>query len=142
MAFGGNKDSGESIFVKAWNSVKEYITPDTRYDSLVKALAERQAKKESEALVSLMDLISKQETDVRKLKPDAVVRDSEGKIVSENYTEAGWQALNKARERLEKLNKALTKGMAGDMKDVYDIVNQSGGKNKDGGKQEGSGEQT
>lgn len=47
------------------------------------------------------------ERDLRKIKPDNTAYDASGKIVSESFTKAKADELKKAKEQLDKLDKAI-----------------------------------
>jgi hypothetical protein len=46
--------------------------------------------------------------ELRKLKPDQIVRDASGAVVSEGYSADQYKKLEEAKKRLEKIDNALT----------------------------------
>lgn len=127
MAFGDKTGKGTSLTV--YDKIAEQITslaPQVEAD-VVDALVQRELNKRSEAVVIVMDQLSKLELDLRKIKPDQTF-DGEGKVVSETYTKAKFEELKKLREKITKFSSAITKALEkADFTDVYNIKNQKSG---------------
>lgn len=135
MAF-GNKDKTEekhstSVHAKIAEQLSE-LSPKVE-NAVVDALVERELTKRSEAVVQCMDMLAKCEGDLRKIKPDQVSYDGDGKEVSSTFSKNKFEEKKKLLERIEKLKNAITKAIEkGDFSDVYNLKNSgaSGGSSK------------
>ncbi len=104
-------------------------------EKVVEALTKRELDKRSDAVVKILDLLSRSEVDVKKLGPDLYTFDAEGKRTSEAYSKARTEERKKAHERIEKLTKALTKALDNnDYGDLYNLAKEQPTKDqRDGG---------
>jgi len=129
MAFGDKVSSKEtSVHQKIATRIAELV-PSVE-ETVVNMLVERELTKRSEAIVQCMDTLAKLEGDLRKIKPDLVSFDTDGKIVSENFSKNKFEEKKKLIERMGKYTSAITKAIEkADFGDVYNLKNQgaSGG---------------
>lgn len=88
---------------------------------IIEALVNRELSKRSTAIVTALDELSKMEKDLKKVKPDQQGFDGEGKVVSETYSKAKLEEMNKLKQKIEKFTKAIDKALNGDMGDVYNL---------------------
>lgn len=140
MALHDNKN-GKSISVDTADKIKELITTKKIQEGLHNHLADQEISKKTLALAQLYEAINKHRIEMRKLKPDVSHFDEEGKLVSEHYSKNQMEALKKAKERLEKMENAFKKGYVdGEFKDVFELVQQLGSKDKGGGSKEDKGD--
>jgi len=133
MAFGdkiSNKDAGISVQQKIATQIAE-LAPSVE-ETVVNTLVERELTKRSEAVVQCMDTLGKLEGDLRKIKPDQVSYDSDGKIISESFSRNKFEEKKKLIERIGKYTNAITKAIEkADFSDVYNLKNQGSGGGKD-----------
>jgi hypothetical protein len=80
-------------------------------ERVVSALVEREVVARVELLDKALAKRTETEKDLRKLKPDVENYDADGKLVSSSYSKAKADELKKARESLDKLEKALDKAL-------------------------------
>lgn len=140
MALHDHKN-GKSISVDTADKIKALITNEKIQNGLHHHLADQEIAKKTLALAQLYEAINKHRIDMRKLKPDISHFDEEGKLVSEHYGKNQMEALKKARERLEKMENAFKKGYVdGEFKDVFELIQQLGSKDKGGGSKEDKGD--
>jgi len=138
----GKSKSGNTIAMRVAEHLKEHASEDVQ-KRLVEALTEETIKRRVDILKQATDALSKMEFDLRKIdKADHTIKDREGKVISEGFTTAKLEEIKKLTERIEKLTKAIGKGLNAkeekDMDDVRQIVgNLKGDKGSGGGKPEG-----
>lgn len=95
-------------------------------DSVVTEFVKRELNKRSTAIVTVLDLLSREKQNSYKLKPDVQVFDIEGKVTSESYTKARTEEIKKNKELIEKYERALEKALdKDDYSDVYSIANSA-----------------
>lgn len=113
-------------------------------DAVVETLVGRELKKQSDALVILMDRIRDLENDLRRLeKPDEnkFERAADGSFtaIPGFFSKERVEKINKQNQQIEKLVKAVNKALEKqDFGDVYNLVNQKQGGG--GNSQEASGD--
>lgn len=97
-------------------------------DSVVGVLVQRELTKRSDALVIVIDNLSKLELDLRKIKPDMDFYDEDGTLSASSFSKAKNEEKKKLVEKIAKhtnaINKALDKG---EFSDVYNLKNQKQG---------------
>ena len=129
MAFGdklNEKDDGLTVLKRIATDIAK-ITPKVE-DAVVDAMVKRELNKRTEAVVQVMDNLSKLEGDLRKIKPDQVQIDDAGKEISSSFSKAKFEELKKHREKIEKHRNALTKALEkGDFGDLYNLKNSGSG---------------
>lgn len=129
MAFGDKvsaKEAGTSVHQKIATQIAE-LAPSVE-ETVVNTLVERELTKRSEAVVQCMDTLAKLEGDLRKIKPDQVSFDSDGKIISESFSKNRFEEKKKLIERIGKYTNAVTKAIEkADFSDVYNLKNQGTG---------------
>jgi len=136
-----SNDKGKSLSITAADEVKALVTNKKRQDFLHNHLADQQLTKEGMALAQLFEGIQKQRIEVRKVSKPSVGYDDEGKEVNLPRTKEQHDAKIKAEERLKKMETAFAKGYEnGEMKDVFDLVQQLGSKDKGGSGENKGGE--
>lgn len=98
---------------------------------VVDKIVDRELEKRAVPITQGMDTLAKFEEELKKVdKPDMIARDKEGRIVSEAYSSKRLEEIKKAKEKIEKLHKAIEKAyLNGDIKDLIQL-NQSGGQDK------------
>jgi hypothetical protein len=96
----------------------------------VDVLVERELDKRSNALVSVMDLLNKAESELKKLKPDQNGFDDSGKVVSSSYSKEKLDERNKIVARIGKLEKAINKALDPNSPDYSDCYNLASGADK------------
>lgn len=129
----------KTIIRDTLDRIKEKITDEKIVNLFFDTVADREISKRAAALATLWETILKQEVEVKKVKPDLQKYGEDEKLIEEYFSKNQMEVLKKSRERLDRMSKAFEKGLAGDMKDVYDLNNQSG-KDKGGSGKENSGE--
>ena len=127
-----------SMFIKMIQSVKNLMTKDVREEAAAKFIHNKRLDKDLPIIAQLHELILKQEIELRKLDKPPIGYDADGKEVEIPRTKEQHEARNKAKERLDKMHKAYDKWVEGDTSDAFNIIQQSGSKDK--GTKEGSGE--
>jgi|CXWL01.1.fsa_nt_gi hypothetical protein len=98
------------------------IAPDVE-EKIIEAFVNREVNKRSDAVVNALDLLSRAENDLRKIKPDLIALDGDGKELSATFSKAKYEELKKSKEAIVKINKAI--GNALDNSDyslVYDLI--------------------
>jgi hypothetical protein len=129
--------SGKSILAKFSEEIGKIITSESIEKALVDELVEREAEKRVKALVVCYDNLLKMKNDLNKIdRPDDIKYDKDKKPVQEFYTKSRLDEIDKIKQKIEKHEKAIVKGLEGEMKDVYELAQQSSGKDK---KDSGSG---
>lgn len=100
-------------------------------EKVVDALVGRELNRRSEALVGAMDKLSKLEGDLKKIKPDQISYDEDGKEVSKTYSKAKTEEKDKLNKKIGKFTAAITKALEkDDFNDVYNIDKQTGDNQK------------
>lgn len=141
MALPGSKGNGKSTSIQVTEQVKELVTAKVVNDKFTEILSNQEAFKKASAMVQLYEAIGKQRIEVLKIKPSGKFYNSEKELVREEFTHQEIEALKKAEERLHKMENAFTKAFEkGEYKDVFELVQQLGSKDKGGSSKEGSGE--
>jgi len=127
MAFGDKVSSKEtSVHQKIATQIAE-LAPSVE-ETVVNTLVERELTKRSEAVVQCMDALAKLEGDLKKIKPDQVSFDTDGKIISESFSKNKFEEKKKLIERIGKYTSAITKAIEkADFGDVYNLKNQGAG---------------
>lgn len=125
----------KSIVRDFLEKIKKLVTTDVVEEDLVKVVSNREIAKRSSALATLLELIQRQENDIRKIKPDLEQYAEDGTPTGVFYSKGQSEALKRARERLDKMEKAFEKGIKGDLSDVYNLI-----KDKNEGGKESKGE--
>jgi|SRR5882724_2643018 len=96
-------------------------------DKVVDALVSRELNRRSDSLVQAMDKLSKLEVDLKKIKPDVVTYDINGKVASESYSKVKSEEYKKLNEKIGKFTKAIAKALENsDFSDVYNLDKQTG----------------
>lgn len=116
------KDNGKSIVRDFLEKIRKLVTNEFVEEELVKIVSAREAAKRANSLAALLELIHKQETDIRKIRPDVEHFAEDGTPTGVYYSKGQSEALKKARERLDKMEKAFEKGVKGDLSDVYNLI--------------------
>lgn len=96
-------------------------------DRVVDNLAEKELTKRVQLLTDAINEYSKLESELRRFKPDAVIYDDQGVVVSSNWTKANLDARNKKQEVLNKLSGRIDKALKGD----YSTLQSNGNTEKD-----------
>lgn len=93
-------------------------------ERIVTAMVEREVVKRGEAIGKCLDKLMKAENDQRKIKPDIIAYDAAGTKVSENWSKERLEELNKSKQRIEKLTRAIDKALdkKPDFSDVYNLA--------------------
>jgi hypothetical protein len=130
---GGEK--GKSILVAFLEKVKDFITSEVMEKNVVDALIEKELSKRSAAFVICFENLQKLASDLNKInRPDIkTYAGTEGTAVHESYSETRMNEIKKLREKIDKYERSLDKALKGDMKDVYDLNQQSSSKDKGSG---------
>jgi hypothetical protein len=134
----GEDSMAHSIAEKA----AELITWDEVESEVIDALKERAIKKQSEAIVQVLDKIESLERDYKKIdRADIIIKDADDKTTSEGYSPARIKERKELRQKIEKLENAVKKAETkGDYQDVYNLAGGGGNKPDDSqnkGKSEG-----
>jgi len=131
MAFGDKVSTKEGISVQQKIAAQITELAPSVEETVINTLVERELTKRSEAVVQCMDMLGKLEGDLKKIKPDQVSFDTDGKIISESFSKNKFEEKKKLIERIGKYTNAITKAIEkADFNDVYNLKNQgaSGGK--------------
>lgn len=81
-------------------------------ESLVNELANRTIDARKAAVVKVYDLLQSKEQELKKLKPDNVACDGNGKVVSETWSKAAAESRVKLVQEIEKIRNAFDKAFA------------------------------
>lgn len=96
-------------------------------EKAISALVERTVAKQADAIVKVIDLIDQEKRNLNKInRPDIIALNAEGKTSREEYTPARMQEINKAKQKITKLENALAKALEKD--DFGDLYNAASGK--------------
>lgn len=96
-------------------------------DQVVEVIVERELEKRATAIVKAMDILSKFEIDLKKIKPDQTSFSETGEKISESYSKAKLEEKNKLTQKIDKNTKAINKALeTGDYQDVYNLNKQGG----------------
>lgn len=132
---------GESIVLKLASGLKDILGPEIVERQLVEALAEKRLNEITSVLVITYENLIKLRLEVAKIdKPDDIRYDKDRKPVREEYTKERLDAVQKLRERIDKHEKAITKGITGDIKDAKDLNASQQSSKQDRGSGSGKGE--
>lgn len=108
--------------------------------TLIEALVDRDKEKLNKAGVQVWDKIKKLQSDLHKInRPDNVLYGPDRKPVSEGYTKARLDEIEKLKKQIDKLEKAMEKAYKeGETNDLYNLAGgkdtpDQGGNDKDGG---------
>lgn len=97
------------------------LSPEVE-EQVVNHYVEKEKNRRSDALVKGMDKLTSLENDLKKIKPDQVQLDADGKELSSSYSKAKYEEKKKLEEQIGKLekiiDKALTKAEFGDLYNV------------------------
>lgn len=97
-------------------------------EAVTKVLVERELNKRSDAIVVVLDTLSKLENDLKKIKPDQISYDLDGKVTAETYSKAKSEEHKKLKEKIAKYTSAINKALEkADFGDVYNLKNQKQG---------------
>lgn len=96
-------------------------------NAVVEILVDRELVKRSRALVIVIDMLSEAEGQLRKMKPDQVFYDADGKETASAFSKAKNDESKKLKEKIAKFEKAIDKAISGDFSDVYNIQNSGKG---------------
>lgn len=93
-------------------------------DRVVETMVERETNKRSTALVTVLDLLAREELDLKKIdRPDTEAYDGEGKVVSSTYTKGRIEEIKKAKESIAKKQKAISDALEkNDYSGVYNYA--------------------
>ena len=122
-----------SLQMKLAEKISE-LSPLVEND-VIESLVNRELTKRSNAIVLVMDKLSKLEGDLKKVRPDNTF-DADGNKVSEYFTKAKIDEKNKLNQNIEKHTKAINKAL--EKADFGDVYNLSSGKSGDDQKPGGS----
>lgn len=81
------------------------------FDKVVDILAEEIITKRVKQIVEAQTEYEKLEKEFKKLVPDVVSYDGEGKVASENFSKSRIDARSKATKRMEKIKAAIDKAL-------------------------------
>jgi len=111
-------------------------------EKVAETMFKREIDKRSEAVVKVLDLISQEEKELKKIdRPDNMVYDRTGKAVGEGtYSKGRLEAIQKIVKRIEKLKNSVNKAL--EKSDYGELYQAASGKLKDddaGGSDKSSG---
>lgn len=93
-------------------------------DAVVDQFVTREVNKRSTAIVTILDLLSREKQNSYKLKPDIETFDADGKVVSSGFSKTKAEEIKKNKELISKYENALTKALdKDDYSDVYNLAN-------------------
>lgn len=98
---------------------------------VVDTLSDLEVGKREEMLVKALTARDEAEKKIRKIKPDQQAFDGEGKVVSETYSKVKKEELAKAKQELDKLDKAIEAAVS--EKPDYKWLSEMYGKQQGGG---------
>lgn len=98
-------------------------------DKVVGVLVERELTKRADALVVVLDGLSKLESDLKKIRPDMeMYSPDDGSLAASAFSKAKNEEKKKMNEKIAKYTNAITKALdKGDYGDVYNLKNQKPG---------------
>jgi hypothetical protein len=133
-------DKGKSILVKVLEHVKNFITEEVLEEAVTTRWTNKELDKRAMACAVCLENWQKLSNDLHKInRPDTKTYtgiDSSVTQLAESFSSGRMEEIKKIKEKIEKHEKALEKALKGDMKDVYELNQQSASKDKgkDGGK--------
>lgn len=90
---------------------------------LVDMLVEKEVSRRVEVVGQGVGKANDLEKELRKIdKPDSETFNADGSTATATYTKARLEELKKTREKLDKLNKAIDKALAGDLGDLTNLI--------------------
>lgn len=95
-------------------------------ERVINAMVEREVTKRSDAIVKVLDKLSKAKAESYKIKPDIVSYDEEGKPAVQNWSKDQLEKRKKNAEQILKMERAIDKATDDkkpDMSDVYNLAN-------------------
>lgn len=114
--------------------------------SVVDMMVDKELQKRTPAIVQGLEKLVELEKEYEKTaKPDLVSREIDGTVLSQAYSSKKIEEIKKAKEKVEKLSKAIEKAFEhGDLKDLNQLLQQSGKPDQQSGKdkKEGGAEAT
>lgn len=94
-------------------------------DKVVEAVVERELNKKAEALVRVFDLVSREEKELKKIKPDIVSYNEDGSVASSTWSKQALDNKGKLEKSIEKMKKAVDKALdTNDYSDVYNYTSK------------------
>jgi hypothetical protein len=90
-------------------------------ESVVSAIVSREVEKRSNAIVQGLDKLRDLERDLKKIKPDQVTYDVDGKVKDESWSQGQLKSLTEARQKIKKLTDAIDKALGGDIGDLNNV---------------------
>jgi len=124
---GGEK--GKTILGVFLERMRDSLTSDRVEQSVVDALVDKELTKRTQAIVTCFENFQKLASELVKIdRPDQKVYDDGKEKLFMSSTR--HEEIKKLREKIDKHERSLDKAVKGDMKDVYDLNQQSSSKNK------------
>lgn len=102
------------------------MAPDVR-ERVITTFVAREQKRQSEAIVAVMEALRKLRNDDRKIKPDLVAYNLDKSVASENWSQANLKKKEDSSNRIKKHETALNKAL--DKADFGDVYKLAGGGN-------------
>jgi hypothetical protein len=100
---------------------------DAVINQVVGHFVKKEQDRRADAVISAMDKLASYDRDLKKIKPDQVGFDLGGQKVSETYSKAKVDEMNKIKSATEKLEKALTKALENaEYGDLFNIIKGGG----------------
>lgn len=78
---------------------------------VVDTLVNEEVEKRKGLVLKAIGVLENKEKELKKIKPDLVALDGEGKTVSENWSKGQLDKRNKLQQSIDKLNKALNNAL-------------------------------
>lgn len=85
---------------------------------------DQEVQKRVQQLVKGLDSLQAARKELAKIKPDNIVYDEDEQIISQGFSKAKLDDLGKARKKVSKLEKALSKAFDGDFSELNNLGNE------------------
>lgn len=103
------------------------INPDVA-QSVVGVMVDREIEKRSKIIVQALDMLDREETTLKRIKPDQMQFNENGTVISQSYSQSALQSRNKQVDKVQKLTAAINKALEGDLQGVNKFIGGGGDK--------------
>lgn len=116
----------ENIIETVANAIKN--GNETVQTNVINSLVNKELDRRADAIVKGLDSFNKLNLEIKKVKPDVVAFDADGKQIGEGtYTKAAADKLKQSKEKAGKIERALNKALEnGDYGDLFNLNSNSG----------------
>jgi hypothetical protein len=104
--------------------------------NVVDVMVDKELQKRTPVIVQGLEKIAEFKVELKKVdRPDVKTLNADGSVKDESYSPKKFEEVKKIKERIEKFTNATNKALTdGDLKELNQLLQQSGGKDKSEGK--------